>query len=282
MDFRLITSRDNQVLKTFRAAAAESRRMPEELVVAEGVRVIEEALRAASEIRVLLVSEGFGKTDRERALLAGCSGRDARIYRVAGSIFKTVTGVVAPQGAAALVRVPKAKIADALNTDAPFVVCACGIQDPGNLGSLIRTAAAAGCASICTTRGTVSARNPKTIRASAGTFFRLQVVEHVPVGDFLAACAARGVKLFRTSAGEGRDFSELFYSGRIAILLGNEGQGLRAEDWAGIPAVRIPMAPGVESLNVSAAGAIILFEAARQRRAAPNRTDGDPARERTQ
>jgi TrmH family RNA methyltransferase len=167
-----------------------------------------------------------------------------------------------------------------LSQNCPFFVCACEIQDPGNLGSLIRTAAAAGCSMLCSTKGTVSARNPKAVRASAGTFFRLAVVEGLAPADLLRSCKEAGVELYRTSALEGADFQELSYTGPIGILLGNEGQGFQRGDWAGVPALSIPMAHGVESLNVAAAGAIIMFEAARQRRASATRPDSTPAGER--
>ncbi len=279
MNVRLITSKTNPVLKAIRNAAAPARHAPEELVVAEGVRVIEEAARNGCEVRTLLVSETFGATARESALLDSCAAAGARLYRAADKLYRTVSGVVAPQGAVALVRVPVAGLGAALRDPDPLFVCGCEIQDPGNLGSLIRTAAAAGCSFFCTTPGTVSARNPKTIRASAGAFFRIPVVERVAPGELVEGCAARGINLYRTSASEGEDFIRIRFGPATGILLGNEGQGFGRRDWSGIPAIRIPMASGVESLNVAAAGAVIVFEACRQRGGRARRPEAAQAEE---
>ncbi len=282
MNLRLLTSRENPVLKSFRSAAAQTRSAPEEVVVAEGVRVIEEAVRSGNDITTLLVTERFGESDRERDLLEACERARARMYRVADRLFKTVTGVVTPQGAIALVRVPAALLPEALRRPDPLFLCCCGIQDPGNLGSLIRSSAAAGCAMLCTTAGTVSARNPKTIRSSAGAFFRIPIVEGLEPDEVLDRCAAERISLYRTCASDGKDFAEIPLTGAAGILLGNEAQGFHAGVWSRLPALRIPMAAGIESLNVAAAGAIIVFEAARQRRAAANvRPVPSPVREQT-
>ncbi len=265
MGVRFITSRDNPVLKTIRLASAQSRRVPEELVVAEGVRLVEEAMRNLCPVEALLVSESFGANARERTLLDSCASAGVRIYRAGDRLYQGVSGVVAPQGAVALVRIPVLGLAAVMRSTKPFFLCACEIQDPGNLGSLIRTAAAAGCSFVCATPGTVSARNPKTIRASAGAFFRIAVVERVPPPELLERSAESGVGLYRASASEGEDITRLRFPEATGILLGNEGQGFGNQDWSNLPAIRIPMASGVESLNVAAAGAVIAFEVRRHR-----------------
>jgi TrmH family RNA methyltransferase len=147
----------------------------------------------------------------------------------------------------------------------PLIVGACGIQDPGNLGTLLRTAAAAGAAFVCTTAATGSLRNQKVIRSSAGAFFRIPVVERVSPSEFLAYCSAQGIHPLRADARSGTSVWDTSFRSPAAILLGSETRGVSERDWADIPAIHIPMAPGSESLNVAAAGAIILFEACRQR-----------------
>ena len=125
--------------------------------------------------------------------------------------------------------------------------------------------------------GTVSARNPKVIRASAGTFFRMPVAEQVGPATLIRYADEKGLPLFRTSATEGLDFFDADFAGGCVIVLGNEAQGVTSGAWPALPAVRIPMARGVDSLNVAAAGAILLFEAARRRRAhEPGLTNRSP------
>jgi TrmH family RNA methyltransferase len=272
MTKRFLTSRDNPVLKKFRLVLEQARRAPPDLVVAEGVRVLEEAAAAGLSLDAVLVGEGFGGTAREKALLDNWAASGVRTYEAADRLIRSFSAVVTPQGALALVRIPVRRLRDLDLSGSPLVVGACGIQDPGNLGSLIRTALAAGATCLCTTPGTVSARNPKTVRSSAGAFFRLPVIEGVAPDELLDYCRAAGVQLYRSSASEGIPFTRVDFGRPAGILLGNEAKGL-APPWSGLPVFRIPMARGVESLNVAAAGAVVLFEASRQRSAPERRND---------
>ena len=179
--------------------------------------------------------------------------------------MSSVSDVVTPQGIVALVCVPVRSLSEFDVCRDALILCAWGIQDPGNLGTLIRTAAAAGAAMVCTLTGTVSPRNPKAIRSSAGAFFRIPVVEDIVPEQFFAHCKAQAVTVFLTSADRGIDYSQANLKVRCAIIVGNEGGGVPRGDWSSLPSLRIPMAPGVESLNVAAAGAVLMFEAHRQR-----------------
>ena len=119
---------------------------------------------------------------------------------------------------------------------------------------------------VFTIKGTVSARNPKAIRASAGVFFRIPVVEHIELSDFQSFCHLQEIALYCADPRIGIPYTQADLASPCAILLGNEGGGIAEHEAGGIPAIRIPMIDGVESLNVSVAGAIILFEAFKQRR----------------
>jgi TrmH family RNA methyltransferase len=270
MTFPQLTSKDNPLIKTIRRASLGSRRAPGQLVVAEGIRVLEEVNKAGCEVEAVVFSERFGATEREKCLLEIWCTRGVRIYKTKEALFKSISSVDTPQGAVALVRAPELALDRAQPGADALVLFACGIQDPGNLGTLIRTAAAAGTSLMCTTRGTVSARNPKVLRSSAGMFFHLPLVEHVEAFDFQSYCAFHAIRIYRTDAREGVPYTEADMRSPCAILLGNEGSGMVDEEFAGFPAIRIPMAQGVESLNVAMAGAVILFEASRQRQGPPS------------
>jgi TrmH family RNA methyltransferase len=265
MPIRPIASKSNPMIKTIRQVADQARSAPPDLVLAEGIRLLEEAVASGLEIEALLISEGFGRADRERSLLDTLSRTRVRGFRAAESLFRYASGVLNPQGVLALVHLPILRLNDAELPEKPLVICACGLQDPGNFGSLIRTAAAAGASLLCALTGTVSARNPKTVRASAGAVFRLPIVEHVSAGAFLAFCRERSISPLISSARAGACHSRTDLTGSCALLFGNEGSGLDADEWAGIPSVRIPMTGRVESLNVAAAGAVLMFEAFGQR-----------------
>jgi len=232
------------------------------------MRVLEEVNKAGCEIEAVVFSENFGTAPREKALLVTWYSRGVRTYRAGEKLFESVSSVQTPQGAIALVRIPKLTLDKVLAAKNALVLYACGIQDPGNLGTLIRAAAATGASLVCTTKGTVSARNPKAIRSSAGAFFQIPLVEHVDVPDFQNYCDAHSIRPYRADTRRGVLYTEADLQSSCAILLGNEGSGMAEEEFARFPAIRIPMAEGVESLNVAMAGAVILFEALRQRTAA--------------
>jgi TrmH family RNA methyltransferase len=260
-----LSSTSNPLLRTVRLVAAQSRRAPADLVLAEGLRVLEEASASGHPVTAVILSGEFGTTPRQQALVTGWSMAGTRVYRVRGKVLRSISSVLEPQGAIALVRLPAATLSDVRHKSVTGLLCACSIQDPGNLGTLIRTAAAAGCSLVCTTPGTASPRNPKAIRASAGAFFRLPVVEGVPPTEILGFCRAKGLQPYRTDSRSGVDCFRVDLRSPFALLLGNEARGIGPGEWSDLPSLRIHMAGGVESLNVAAAGAVILFEALRQR-----------------
>jgi TrmH family RNA methyltransferase len=260
-----LTSRNNPLLKTIRIALSGSRRAPDNLVVAEGIRILEEVQKCRCEIAAVVISENFGNSNREKDLLDFWISQKVRICRAESTLFQSISDVQTPQGALALVKTVICKLDTAPPVQNALILAACGIQDPGNLGTLIRAAAAAGAGMVCTTKGTVSARNPKAIRASAGAFFRLPVIEHVTMSELLRYCEQHRVRLYRTDVREGLAHAQADLLAPCAILLGNEGSGIASREFEEIPAIHIPMADGMESLNVATAGAILLFEAARQR-----------------
>ena len=260
-----LTSSNNSLLKTIRLVTSGSHRAPKDLVVAEGIRVLEEVNRCGCEIVAVVVSEGFGVSGREASLLSAWASSDVRVCSADSKLFLSISDVRTPQGALALVRMSELSLQEEAPVQDALILFACGIQDPGNLGTLIRTSAAAGVTLVCTSKRTVSARNPKAIRSSAGAFFRLPVIEHTEASDFLHYCEQHKLRIFRTDVREGSPYTEADLRSPCAIVLGNEGGGILSEEFSRNPAIHIPMAAGVESLNVAAAGAILLFEAYRQR-----------------
>ncbi len=260
-----IRSPHNPLIRTVRLIGTRSKRAPEELVLAEGLRVLEDTVRSGCRITAAIISEGFGGDHREESLIRSLQNAGTRLYRTTDRLLRSLSEVVEPQGVIGLVTVPHLKLADVVIRQQALILCLCGLQDPGNLGTLIRTAVAAGVSMICTTPVTVSARNPKAVRASAGAFFRARVVERVTPEDLLEFCRFHGLTVYRTDAGRGIEYHRANLGVPLALLLGNESRGFRDEDWRRIPALRIPLLGGVESLNVGTAGAVILFEALRQR-----------------
>ena len=177
---------------------------------------------------------------------------------LAPGVLERVATTDAPQPLLAVVRYRSA--GPEILAGAGFVVAAVGLADPGNLGTILRTAEAAGADAVVLTADTVDATNPKVVRASAGALFLVPVVDHVELGELRAA----GLRVLGTSAASGTAYFEADLTGRVALAVGNEAHGLPADapvdGW-----LTIPHAGRAESLNAAMAAAVVCFEAARQR-----------------
>jgi TrmH family RNA methyltransferase len=265
MTYARLTGKDNFLLKTLRRLSRNPEKDSCGQMAIEGVRVLEEAENCSCEIEAAIIAEGFGKDSREKNLLERWQARGIRVFLVSEKIFASISAVRTPQGAMALGRAPRYVLNEIQPKERILALCASGIQDPGNLGTLIRAGAAAGADMVLTTTGTVSARNPKTLRASAGALFGIPVIEHLKPAELLSYCERNEIHMYRADARAGVSHTQADLASSCAIFLGNEGGGLNESDFAGIPAIHITMPGIVESLNVAAAGAILLFEAARQR-----------------
>jgi RNA methyltransferase, TrmH family len=260
-----LTSKHNPLFKRIRLVASQSRRAPKSLVLVEGVRALEEAAKAGCAAECALISEDFGNAGRERDLLKHWDFQGANLYRAKKALIESVSEVQSFQGALALVRVAPQSLKTVLIGPNPLILCICGIQDPGNLGTLLRVALAAGVSLVCTTKGSAAATNPKSIRASAGAFFHLPPVENLTPSELMDFLVSHKIKILRADARGELPYMDYNYRSPCAVLLGNEGRGFSAKDWKGSQSVAIPMARGVESINVAGAGAVILFEAHKQR-----------------
>jgi RNA methyltransferase, TrmH family len=278
----VITSRDNRWLKEFRMALRGG--LPSEFgaVGVEGPRLVEEALRSASPIRAVLFSESG---ERHRSRLAPYLDRpEVRIpvLRTTDRLFEGIADTEHPQGVAALVTPRTFSFDDisrrAANGAAPLIVVLAGVQDPGNVGTILRAAAAFGAtaavASPSGQSGSASPFSPKALRASAGAALHLPLLAGVALPILLAQLRVAGIQSLASSSRESRDESEqplltpwqVNWRQPVALLIGNEGQGLPEEIERSADArIRIPMSCSVESLNAAAAAAVLFYEAARQR-----------------
>jgi RNA methyltransferase, TrmH family len=274
----VLTSRDNRWLKEFRVALRGGVATSGGAVGAEGVRLVEEALSSGCRVEAVLFSES-GERHRER--LAPFIGRRETgfpVLRTTDRLFDGIADTEHPQGVAALVVPRKWTLEDLLGGErgavAPLMVVLAGVQDPGNVGTTLRTAAAFGATGIVTTgtgqSGTASPYAPKALRASAGAALHLPVVSGMGLGIVLTQLKMNGVRTLASSSHEATEGAlaprEVDWKQPIALLVGNEGAGLPEEVvQAADGRIRIPMATRVESLNAGAAAAVVLYEAYRQR-----------------
>jgi TrmH family RNA methyltransferase len=281
-----ITSRENKWLKIFRAALRGTGPAEGEAIGVEGPKLVEDALRAGLQAEALLVSEAGEASDLERILRAAGESEAgiprSRVMRTTDKLFASVAGTETPQGVAALFLQPAWEFDDvmrgaaaadgALRGDAALVVVLAAVQDPGNVGTIVRSAQAFGATGVVTTRGSADPWSPKALRASAGSGLRFPVLRGMAIPVLLAQLRVAGVKIVAASshspAGRGAaadavaDLRE-----PVAIFIGNEGAGLAREiENVADARISIPMRDGVESLNAGVAASVVLYEAAQQRK----------------
>jgi TrmH family RNA methyltransferase len=265
---RRVEGRHNSAVKELRHAFAHAERTEEGDCAIEGLRIVEEVIRSGLRFKAVFFKES-AQNLAERLLPQ--IGANVDTLMLPDSHFDGAVPSETPQGVAALVRLKEFSIDDMLERlqVGPILVVV-GLQDPGNLGTILRSSEAFGSAGVVLGEGTVSAFNSKVIRASAGSIFRLPLVMAKTAGGLEAVSAklrAQGVRLVATSSHKGTPLDQAKLTERSAIFVGSEGSGLPRSVLAQVDeTVAIPHSEQVESLNAGVAGSIVLYEAARQRR----------------
>jgi TrmH family RNA methyltransferase len=258
-----ITSNLQTTVRDLQRRKARGRRG---LAVVEGVRLVEEALAAGLEFKGALISPDLARTTRGQALTAELASHAVTVEEIGVRVFGQLAGTDTPQGVLAVVQPRAWTLADI--TGSPLLVVD-GVQDPGNVGTLIRTAHALGASATLLLRGSADPMNPKALRAAMGATFRHPVVQLDDV-PFIAWARERGVTLW-AGAADGVPLARALdarqsHQELIAVIVGNEGAGIRPQlNAVAAQRVAIPLARGAESLNVAVAAGILLYEVLRGR-----------------
>jgi TrmH family RNA methyltransferase len=268
---RRIEGRHNPLVKQLRQAFSRSELTAAGDCAIEGLRILEEAIRSGLRFRAVFFRESA--QDRAERLLPQI-GAQVETLLLPDKLFDTLVPSESPQGVAALVRLKEFSLNDVTERlqVGPIVVLA-GLQDPGNLGTILRSSEAFGSAGIVLGEGTVSPFNSKVVRASAGSVFRLPIVHRqgksatTKLEEVSEKLRAQGVRLIATSSHRGTPIDQTDWKSPAAIFFGNEGSGLPRDLMARMDeSIVIPHTPQVESLNAAIAASIVLYEAERQRR----------------
>ncbi len=261
---RQVSSKENVLVKELRHSFTQAALTEDGYCAIEGVRLLEEALRSGLRVKAVFFSQSA--QERANRLLPQISTH-ADALLLPDAVFRSAVATETPQGVAALVKLKSFAFAELLGIN-PLILGAAGVQDPGNLGTIIRSAEAMGASGVLTMEGTVNAINPKVIRASAGSLFRLPVVK-MDSAEAVGMLREQGARILATSSHKGIPLDEADLTGACAIFVGSEGAGISKELIAEADEViAIPHSERVESLNAGIAASIILYEAARQRRTA--------------
>jgi TrmH family RNA methyltransferase len=262
---RPVSSRQNAQIKDLRRAFTQAELTSDGHCAIEGIRILEEAIRSGLRVKSVFFSEAAMFAAAK--LLPQISSH-AETLLVPEDVFNSAVTTETPQGVAALVKLKEFSLDDLLSSPSPLLVCAAGIQDPGNLGTIIRSAEAFGAAGVISGERTVAHINPKVIRASAGSVFRLPVVKQ-DTAKLISTLRDSGIRIAATSSHKGTAIDEVDFTQPTCIFVGSEGSGVPKDVIAAADeTIAIPQSSRVESLNAGVAASIVLYEAARQRRSA--------------
>jgi RNA methyltransferase, TrmH family len=265
---RRVESRQNARVKELRRAFSDSAPNARGEVAIEGMHLVEEAIRSG----LLVAAVFFSESARERVhkLMPQLSLHTETLL-LPDEVFSSAVPSETPQGVAALVKVKTFKLDEAFVPALSLVIISAGLQDPGNLGTIARSAEAFGATGLLLGERTVSPWNWKAVRASAGSIFRVPVVK-VELARALQDVKGRGVRVLATSSHKGTPISQADLRRPVALIVGNEGAGLPKEVLVQADEiVAIPQSSRVESLNAGIAASIVLYEAAQQRNFSPQR-----------
>lgn len=270
MPVRIVQSKQNPRLKALRRALAHPSGESCPLAGIEGPNLLEEAIRAGLRVACIFVAQ-----EGEHLLDALLLPAETEVLLLPKELLNSALSTETPQPVAALVEPPEWTWADILksqSTAAPLLLVLAGLQDPGNLGTIIRSAEAFGATGILSLPGTVSAWNSKAVRASAGSLFRLPLLS-VAAEDCFTRLRQAGMMLWTTAVTSAKPADKIDLASPAAIIIGNEGNGVPAELAAlADGALTIPCPGPVESLNAAIAASILLYEASRQRAANKSNT----------
>jgi RNA methyltransferase, TrmH family len=258
---RRVEGRHNALVKEMRRAFSRAELTEAGDCAIEGVRILEEAIRSGLRFHTVFFSES---AEGHAKRLMPQIGAHVETAILPDKLFASVVPSETPQGVAALVRYRQSSLEDVLAKVSlgPLIVVA-GLQDPGNLGTILRSAEAFGAAGVILGEGTVSPFNSKVVRGSAGSIFRLPVLR-AKLGNVLPRLREKGVRLVATSSHKGVPLPKANLAGPVAVLIGGEGAGV-PRDWISKAdeLVAIPHAAQLESLNAGVAASIVLYEIAR-------------------
>lgn len=261
-----ITSLQNPLIKLIRSLSQRKRREREGLFFAEGIRVVEEAAAAGTQVERVIYAPERLKSERAMGTIRALEGRGAEVVEVSEQVFDALSGREEGQGIGAVIRIPDRTLEDIPAGPEALVAVLVEPRDPGNLGSIVRTADCAGASGVVVVGTSADLYDPKCVRASVGSLFATPAVTVPDLETCLAWVRRQRLRCVATSARTERSCFAFDLTGPLALILGPERGGLD-EGAVGrcAAAVRIPMRGRASSLNLAAAAAVLMYEVVRQR-----------------
>ncbi len=260
MKIQAISSPGNSLLKKIKSLHEHSGREKTGLFIIEGEKLVQEALTKQIEVQNIVVSKTFLEQGKKFDLPI--------VSMVDNRIFKQLSTTKSPSGVLAVAKIPQHSLQEVFSDHPSLIVVADNLQDPGNLGTLIRTAFASSATGIILTRGTTDPYNPKVVRATAGAIFSLPLVLGLTLEETVVLLKEHHIQLILCAPGARQPFWSCKLVGSLAVAFGNEGHGFPKSVLKNAnQTICIPMNTSCESLNVAVAAGIVLFDCVRQRAA---------------
>jgi len=260
-----ISSNQNTLIKDIKALKVRKYREERKEFFIEGARFLEEALKEKLQISRIFLSSSFIENKCNNDFLSILSSEMYDAFVLTDKLFEEISDTENPQGVLAVLKMKNYSFNEILSNNNMIIILE-SIQDPGNMGTIIRTADAAGFSGIVISKGCVDIYNPKVLRSTMGSIFHLPMYLSENLMETIDEMKQKGIKLFASHLSSTSSFFETNLTGDIAIIIGNEANGISSEIASKADSlIKIPMSGKAESLNVSVAAGLLMYEAVRQR-----------------
>ncbi len=262
----MITSESNAIIKHIKGLKQKKNREKHHQFIIEGLRILQEALDHGGVIEYILYSDSLMKLKGGTALLDRVVKEKYQLVYLSDKLLEKLADTEQPQGVMAVVNRKNHCLQTLLKREDLFLVVLDRIQDPGNLGTIIRTAEGAGVHGILLTKGCVDPYNSKTLRSTMGAVFHLPLIQWEGAEDIFEPLTTHGVRVIATDLTTEKYYDRISYGGKIALVFGNEANGIEQDLLAQAhEIVKIPIPGKIESLNASVAAGILIYKALENR-----------------
>lgn len=265
----LITSSSNKVIKEIKLLHKRKERWNNKKFFIEGIRSVEQCIKSGAQIKYMVYSSELLGDDKDHAL-SFVKQENYEVYEISGKLFKEISDTNNPQGILVVVAFTEYKLCDILK-DNNFIIVLDKVQDPGNLGTIIRTADAFGSNGVIITNGCVDVYNPKAIRSTMGSIFQIPIVHMGETTEVLKSLKEQNINIISSSLNTDKYSYDIDFKSDCAVVIGNEAKGVSSEVLnLSNQLVKIPMVGDAESLNAAIASGVLMYEVLRQRSATCN------------
>jgi RNA methyltransferase, TrmH family len=261
-----IESQTNRYIKWLKSLGKKKNRWSENLFIIEGIRSVEQVLDNKNEFDLIVYSDSLDKTDKGSEILSRIMSSDHKSIYISDGLFKSISDTEQPQWIMAVVKFELKTFFETLKESENFYLLLDRVQDPGNMGTIIRTAEAFGANGIIITEGCVDIYNSKTVRSSMGAIIDIPIIYYEDIKEAIADIKKHGIKIISSSLHTNSNIYSLDLKGDVAIVIGNEGTGISDYVIDSSDALaKIPMIGKAESLNAAVASGVLMYEVLRQR-----------------